>query len=207
VPYEGIDRLRSEDIEHARDLGFVVKLLGVARLLDGAVSARVYPALVPAGHRLAAIGGPDNAVLLESRRTREIMLVGPGAGGDETASAVVADILSILGTHQGSFLHNALADAGRGLAPPGHVSSSFYLRMSVADRPGVLARIASAFGDEGLSIRSVVQSGSGDEARLVLIIHSGREDRMDAAVKRLGALEVVRGEPVVLRVLGDGEGG
>ncbi len=79
--------------------------------------------------------------------------------------------------------------------------------MFVADRPGVLARIASAFGDEGLSIRSVVQSGSGDEARLVLIIHAGREDRMDAAVKRLGALEVVRGEPVVLRVLGDGEGG
>jgi homoserine dehydrogenase len=207
VPYEGIDRLHAEDIEHARSLGFVVKLLGVARLLNGSVSVRVHPALVPVGHRLAAIGGPDNAVLLESRSTREIMLVGPGAGGDETASAVVADILSILGTHQGSFLHNALADAGRGIAPPGSVSSAFYVRMSVADRPGVLARIASVFGEEELSIRSVVQSGSGDEARLVLIIHAGREDRMDAAVERLTALDVVRGDPVVLRVLGDGEGG
>jgi homoserine dehydrogenase len=207
VPHEGIDRLHAEDIEHARSLGFVVKLLGVARLVDGSVTARVYPALVPAGHRLAAIGGPDNAVLLESRSTGEIMLVGPGAGGAETASAVVADILSILGTHKGSFLHNALADAGRGIAPPGGVSSAFYLRMFVADRPGVLARIASVFGEEGLSIRSVVQSGSGDEARLVLIIHAGREDRMHAAVERLGALDDVRGAPVVLRVLGDGEGG
>jgi homoserine dehydrogenase len=207
VPFEGIDRLHAEDIAQARSLGFVVKLLGVARLLNGSVSVRVYPALVPAGHRLAAIGGPDNAVLLESRSSREIMLVGPGAGGAETASAVVADILSILGTHQGSFLHNALADSGRGLAAPGSVSSAFYVRMSVADRPGVLARIASVFGDEGLSIRSVLQSGSGDGARLVLIIHAGREDRMDAAVERLGTLQVVQGAPVVLRVLGDGEGG
>ena len=207
VPYEGIDNLHAEDIEHARSLGFVVKLLGVARLLNGAVSVRVYPALVPRGHRLAAIGGPDNAVLLASRTTREIMLVGPGAGGDETASAVVADVLSILGTHQGSFLHNAMADSGRTIARPGSVASAFYLRMSVADRPGVLARVASIFGDESLSIRSVVQSGSGDEASLVLIVHAGAEERMDAAVARLRALDDVRGEPVLLRVLGDGEGG
>ena len=207
VPYEGIDNLHAEDIEHAHSLGFVVKLLGVARLLNGAVSVRVYPALVPHGHRLAAIGGPDNAVLLESRTTREIMLVGPGAGGDETASAVVADILSILGTHQGSFLHNAMADSGRTIARPGSVASAFYLRMSVSDRPGVLARVASIFGDESLSIRSVVQSGSGDEASLVLILHAGAEERMDAAVARVRALDDVRGEPVLLRVLGDGEGG
>ena len=207
VPFEGIDRLEAEDMEHAAALGFVIKLLGVARLIGGAVSARVYPALVPRGHRLAAIGGPDNAVLIESRATREIMLVGPGAGGIETASAVVADILSILGTHQGSFLHNALADAGRPIAPPGGVSSSFYLRMSVADRPGVLARIASVFGEEELSIRTVVQSGSGDEARLVLIIHSGPEERMERALARVRSLGDVRGEPVMIRVLGSGEGG
>jgi homoserine dehydrogenase len=207
VPYEGIDRLQAEDLGHALALGFVVKLLGVARLMNGSASVRVYPALVPRGHRLAAIDGPDNAVLLESRATREIMLVGPGAGGDETASAVVADILSILGTHQGSFLHNALADAGRAIAPPGSVSSAFYLRMAVADRPGVLARIASAFADEELSIRTVVQSGSGDEARLVLILHNGPEERMEQALARMRALDDVRGDPVMLRVLGSGEGG
>jgi homoserine dehydrogenase len=207
VPFEGIDHLEPADLAHAEALGFVVKLLGVARLIDGSVSVRVYPALVPRGHRLAAIGGPDNAVLLESRATREIMLVGPGAGGAETASAVIADILSILGTHQGSFLHNALADAGRPLAPPGTVESAFYISMSVADRPGVLARIASIFGDEELSIRTVVQSGSGDAARLVLIIHAGPEQRMEAALARVRALSDVQSDPVMIRVLGSGEGG
>jgi homoserine dehydrogenase len=207
VPYEGIDHLEAADLAQARSLGFVVKLLGVARLIDGSVSVRVYPALVPRGHRLAAIGGPDNAVLIQSQATREIMLVGPGAGGAETASAVIADILSILGTHQGSFLHNALADAGRPVAPPGLVESAFFISMSVADRPGVLARIASVFGDEGLSIRTVVQSGSGDEARLVLIIHAGPEQRMEAALARVRALGDVQSVPVMIRVLGSGEGG
>ena len=206
VPFEGIDRLEAEDLGHAASLGFVVKLLGVARLIDGSVSVRVHPALVPSGHRLAAIGGPDNAVLIESRATGEIMLVGPGAGGVETASAVIADILSILGTHQGSFLHNALADAGRPVARPERVRSAFYLRMSVADRPGVLARIASIFADEELSIRTVEQSGAGDEARLVLILHAGPERRMEAALAHVRALGDVRGEPVMIRVLGSGEG-
>jgi homoserine dehydrogenase len=207
VPHEGIDLLQSEDLGHARSLGFVVKLLGVARLMNGSVSVRVYPALVPRGHRLAAIEGPDNAVLLESRGTGEIMLVGPGAGGDETASAVVADVLSILGTHTGSFLHNALADAGRTIAPPGTVESAFYVRMAVDDRPGVLARVASIFGESELSIRSVVQSGAGAQARLVLVLHSGPEERMAQALDRIRALDEVRGEPVMLRVLGSGAGG
>lgn len=207
VPYEGIDRLQAEDLRHAESLGFVVKLLGVARLLDGSVSVRVYPALVPRGHRLAAIGGPDNAVLLESRSTREIMLAGAGAGGDETASAVLADVLSILGTHQGSFLHNALADAGRGIAPPESVSSAFYLRASVVDRPGVLARVASIFAEEQLSIRTVVQSGLGDQASLVLVLHEGLEARMARAVERIRALDDVLADPVMLRVLGSGKGG
>ena len=207
VPFDGIDGLEAEDMAHAAELGFVVKLLGVARLIDGAVSVRVYPALVPSGHRLAAVSGPDNAVLIESAATREIMLVGPGAGGQETASAVIADILSILGTHQGSFLHNALADAGRPIAAPGDVCSAFYLRMAVADRPGVLARIASVFGEEELSIRTVVQGGSGEEARLILILHAGPEQRMADALARVSALDDVRGEPVMIRVLGSGEGG
>lgn len=206
VPYEGIDRLQAEDIARAGDLGFVVKLLGVARLHGGGVSVRVYPALVPRGHRLASIGGPDNAVLLESPATGELMLVGPGAGGDATASAVVADILSILGTHQGSFLHNALVDSGRPLISADDVTSAFYVRMSVSDRPGVLARVASIFAEEQLSIRTVVQSGTGDEARLVLVLHAGVESRMRAALARVGALDEVHGEPVMLRVLGSGEG-
>lgn len=206
VPYEGIDDLRPEDLAQAAELGFVVKLLGVARSQADGISVRVYPGLVSRGHRLAAIGGPDNAVLLESPATGQLMLVGPGAGGDATASAVVADILSVLGTHQGSFLHNALVDSGRPLMPPDEVTSAFYVRLSVADRPGVLARVASIVADEGLSIRTVVQSGTGDEARLVLVLHEGRERHMNAALARVRELDEVRGEPVMLRVLGTGEG-
>jgi homoserine dehydrogenase len=207
VPYEGIDRLQAEDVDMAHDLGFVVKLLGLARLVEGAVSVRVHPTLVPAGHRLAAIGGPDNAVLLESSTVREIMLVGPGAGGTETASAIVADVLSILGTHRGSFLHNALADAGRPILPPDEVQSAFYMRLVVADRPGVLALVASVLGEEGVSIRTVVQRGQGVEARLVMVLHPTPGVRVRAATVRLAALEEVREDPVVIPVLGSGEGG
>ncbi|MBM3664481.1 MAG: homoserine dehydrogenase, partial [Actinobacteria bacterium] len=125
IPYSGIDDLQSEDVDIAHKLGFVTKLLGIARLVDGAVSVRVHPALVPGDHPLAAIDGADNAVLLESSMVRQIMLVGPGAGGTETASAVVSDVLSILGSRPGSFLGGALADAGRPMAADDALESAF----------------------------------------------------------------------------------
>jgi len=206
VPHQGIDRLQREDVELAAELGFAVKLLGVARLVGGGVTVRVYPALVPFDHPLAAVDGPDNAVLLEASTVREIMLVGPGAGGTETASAVVADVLSILGTHRGSFLHNALVDAGRPIVPSGLVPSAFYLRLSVLDRPGVLARVAAIFGEEDVSIRTVLQKGEDDRARLVMVLHPCPEGRVVAAVERVAALSDVRDEPVLLRALGTGEG-
>jgi homoserine dehydrogenase len=203
VPFEGIDGLHGEDFDLAKDLGFVIKLLGVARLVDGGISVRVHPALVPESHRLAAVRGADNAVLLESGTVRQIMLVGPGAGGTETASAVLADVLSILGTAQGSFLQNALADAGRPLLSPDQTESAFYVRLRVVDRPGVLARIATVFANSGLSIRSVIQRGEGDGARLVLVTHMGSEARMNAALDAMRDMEEVRGEPVLLRLLAE----
>lgn len=206
VPFLGIDGLGAEDVEIADGLGYAVKLLGIAELIDGAVSARVFPALVPHGHRLAAVEGADNAVLLESHSAGEIMLVGPGAGGSETASAVLADVLSILGTQRGSFLHNALADAGRPIAPAGALRSAFYVRLSVRDRPGVLARVASVLADGELSIQTVLQQGQDDAARLVMILHEGREDRMMAAIEQIAGVSDVREPPVVLHVLANGGG-
>jgi homoserine dehydrogenase len=131
------------------------------------------------------------------------MLVGPGAGGTETASAVLADVLSILGTAEGSFLQNALADAGRPLLTPDQTASAFYVRLRVVDRPGVLARIATVFADADLSIRSVIQRGEGDGARLVLVTHVGSEARMNAALHAMRAMDDVRGEPVLLRLLAE----
>ncbi len=204
VPYVGIDRLQAEDVDLARQLGFVTKLLGVARIHNNAVSVRVHPALVPADHSLASVNGPDNAVLLESDTVRQIMLVGPGAGGMETASAVVADVLSITGSEPGSFLTGALADAGRPIAPVGSLESAFYLRLQVADEPGVLARVASVLGDCGVSILTVLQRGEGEAARLVMILHRGPESRVTDAIARLRDLADVRDEPVLIHVVGDG---
>ncbi len=201
VPYEGIDRLSAEDIELAGDLGYTIKLLGVAKLTDGGVSVRVHPALIPHEHRLAAVSGPDNAVLLESVAVRQIMLVGPGAGGTETASAVLADVLSILGTPNRGFLQNALTDAGRPLRDPDLTSSAFYVRLRVSDRPGVLAQIASVFAEAEISIGSVIQQGEGDAARLVLVTHETQERRMNTAISAIRDVTDVRGEPVVVRVL------
>jgi homoserine dehydrogenase len=207
VPYSGIDDLQSDDVDIAHELGFVMKLLGVARLVDGAVSVRVHPALVPADHPLASVSGADNAVLLESSMVRQIMLVGPGAGGTETASAVVSDVLSILGSRPGSFLGGALADAGRPMAPEGSLESAFYLRLEVADQPGVLARISSVLGESGVSILTVLQRGEGESARLVMILHRGPESQVQDAIGRLRDMPEVREEPVVITVVGSGEAG
>ena len=187
--------LQAEDLGHARSLGFVVKLVGVARLLNGSVSVRVYPALVPRGHRLAAVGGPDNAVLLESRATREIMLVGPGAGGDETASAVRGGH-PLDPRHPSGLLPAQRPRRRRPHHRPARPGGVGLLRADGgADRPGVLARVAAVFGDAELSIRTVVQSGAGEQARLVLVLHSGPEARMAQALERIRALDEVSESP------------
>lgn len=205
VPYSGIDDLQSEDVDIAAELGFVMKLLGVARLVDGAVSVRVHPALVPGDHPLAAIDGADNAVLLESSMVRQIMLVGPGAGGTETASAVVSDVLSILGSRPGSFLGGALADAGRPMAGDDALESAFYLRLEVADEPGVLARVSAVLGESGVSILTVLQRGEGDSARLVMILHRSPEGQVAEAIGRLAEMPEVTAPPVIIAVVGSGE--
>ena len=205
VPYAGIDDLQGDDVDMAHELGFVMKLLGVARLVDGAVSVRVHPALVPGEHPLASVGGADNAVLLESSMVRQIMLVGPGAGGTETASAVVSDVLSILGSRPGSFLAGALADAGRPMAAEGALESAFYLRLQVADEPGVLARISSVLGESGVSILTVLQRGEGAGARLVMILHRTPESLVRESLERLRAMPEVGADPVLIHVVGSGE--
>jgi len=205
VPYSGIDDLQSQDVDMANELGFVMRLLGIARLVDGAVSVRVHPALVPGDHPLAAIDGADNAVLLESSMVRQIMLVGPGAGGTETASAVVSDVLSILGSRPGSFLGGALADAGRPMAADDALESAFYLRLEVADEPGVLARVSSVLGESEVSILTVLQRGEGDSARLVMILHRSPEAQVAEAIGRLAEMPEVNAPPVLIAVVGSGE--
>ncbi len=201
VAYEGIQAVSLGDVRYAKDLGFAVKLIGAARLIDGRVSVRVFPALVPVDHPLAAISGSNNAVFLRGDEIGEIMLMGPGAGGQPTATAVVSDIVSIANTKNVGFLQSCSCYRELGFYPADEVESAFFIKMNVEDRAGVLARIASVFGEHGVSIASMIQKGRGAEAELVLITHPTREKHFFAAIDEMKALSCCRNDPMTLRVL------
>jgi homoserine dehydrogenase len=195
VSYEGIERITPDDIAYARELGLSLKLVGSAERVDGAVAVHVYPAFLYAEHPLASVNGAFNAVTIESPAITEITLSGPGAGGIQTASAVLGDVISAM-------------IPPPSLPPPAveqpivtDVEFSFYVHLEVADRPGVLAQVAEILGLQGVSIRSVVQKGLGDEARLVMVMHPVLESRFRAAVQMIARLDFVRERPRVIRVI------
>jgi homoserine dehydrogenase len=197
VPYEGVEEITADDIDYAREFGLVLKLLGVAERRGQGISVRVCPCFIYQGHPLAAIGGPFNAVTLESPAITEITLSGPGAGGRETASAVLGDVVSVIGS------------AGMDLEPieelaivPGEqVESAFYLHLEVEDRPGVLAEVAQVLGDHDVSVKSVVQKGLGEKARLVMVMHPVAEGRFMDALARISELGFMRSRPRTIRVI------
>ncbi len=203
VEYEGITNVSALDIAHGKRLGLVAKLLGVAKLVNGGMNVRVYPAFLPGSHPLAGVSGAYNAVFLESDTFDEIMLFGPGAGSVPTASAVIGDVISIVNTVKGSYTRNCLCYRDLSFFPDADMVSRFYLRLRVVDQPGVLARISALFGDEGVSIESMVQEGRGDEAELVLVLHPVREEQFFTALGKIKALGEVHGEPSVIRVEGE----
>jgi homoserine dehydrogenase len=195
VGCEGIERITPDDIEYAKELGLSLKLVGSAERIDGGVAVHVYPAFLYADHPLASVGGAFNAVTIESPAITEITLSGPGAGGIQTASAVLGDVISAM-------------IPPPSLPPPAvqqpivtDVEFSFYLHLEVADRPGVLAQVAEILGLQGVSIRSVVQKGLGREARLVMVMHPVLESKFRAAVDLISGLDFVREPPRVIRVI------
>ncbi|GAB4251080.1 MAG: homoserine dehydrogenase [Thermoleophilia bacterium] len=201
VACEGIEKITAEDVRYAKELGFVIKLIGAARLIDGKVNVRVHPTLVPASHPLASINGSYNAVYLQGHAIDEIMLTGPGAGGIPTASAVVSDIVSIISTKTAGFLQNCSCYKTLAFLPDDEVVSTFFIRAQVEDRAGVLAQIASVFGEHDVSIESMLQKNRGDDAELVLITHPTKEKGFFAAIDRVADLACVKGRPMTIRVL------
>ncbi len=195
VAYEGIEGVTPEDISYARELDLSLKLLGVAERRDGGISVRVFPCFLYGGHPLAPISGPFNAVMVEAPAITEVTMSGPGAGGIQTASAVLSDVVSIISGEA------PVHEAGADLAVVSDVTSSFYLHLEVADRPGVLAQIAKVLGDNEVSVKSVVQRGIGDDARLVMVLHECRESSFAAAVAAIGELEEMRSPPRFIRVI------
>jgi homoserine dehydrogenase len=195
VPYEGIEGIRPDDLAYAKELGLSLKLLGVAERRDGGISVRVFPCFLYPGHPLAPIEGPFNAVMVEAPAITEVTMSGPGAGGLQTASAVLGDVVSVL--VGGAPVHETRAE----LPIVADVTSSFYLYLEVADRPGVLATVATVLGDNDVSVKSVVQRGAGDDARLVMVVHECLESRFAAAVAALGELDDLRSPPRSIHVI------
>jgi homoserine dehydrogenase len=195
VLYEGIEHLTADDMEYARDLGLGLKLIGTAERVDGGLSVRVHPAFLYSEHPLASVSGPFNAVTIESQAITEITLSGPGAGGPQTASAVLGDVISAM------IPPASTPPATDRLEIVTDVESAFYLHLEVADRPGVLAQVAQLLGLQGASIRSVVQKGLGENARLVMVTHPILESKFYAAVELIGALDFMRSRPRPIRVI------
>jgi homoserine dehydrogenase len=195
VIYEGIEHITADDMEYARDLGLGLKLLGTAEKVDGGLSVRVHPAFLYGSHPLASVGGPFNAVTIESESITEITLSGPGAGGPQTASAVLGDVISAM------IPPASTPEATQALEIVQDVESAFYLHMEVADRPGVLAQVAQILGLQGASVKSVVQKGLGEKARLVMVVHPLLESKFYAAVDMIAGLDFMRSRPRAIRVI------
>ncbi|HYU57439.1 MAG TPA: homoserine dehydrogenase [Actinomycetota bacterium] len=200
---EGIGSVTREDIDFAGRLGYVVKLLAIAELDDGEIAVRVHPAMIPGDHPLAAVRDSFNAVFVEGTHVGELMFYGRGAGGAPTATAVAGDVVDVA---------RNLVAGGRGVGctcyedrairPMDRMESQYYLLLDVVDRPGVLAQVAGAFGANRVSIRSVWQEGTGEDALLVIITHRGNEGALQSTVHGLRALDVVNEVRSVMRVEG-----
>jgi len=203
VAFEGLERVAAEDVAAARQMEMVVRLVGAATLVDGQVDVRVRPALVDRRHPLAAVEGAFNAVMLQGDAIREITLEGPGAGGLETASAVVADMVTIVGTTGTGFLQNDACWRELPRLPEGEVASPFYVRVEVADRPGVLALVALRLAAQGVSIARLVQQQGEQSATLHIVTHEAPAGHLREALDEIDALEETRGKASALPVISD----
>ena len=199
---EGIAGVTAVDISFAARLGYVVKLLAVAELIDDRVAVRVHPAMIPSNHPLAAVRDSFNAVFIEGEAVGELMLYGRGAGGMPTASAVLGDLIDAAHNLRAGGAGRSAALSRARICPIDELSSQYYLSMEVLDQPGVLAAIGGVFADHDVSIRSMEQVGLGEEAQLIFITHTARERDVQASLQELRHLDVVEQVGTVLRVIG-----
>ncbi len=194
---EGISRLSSRDFQYAREFGFAIKLLAIAKDSSDVIEVRVHPVFIPEDSLLAKVDGVYNAVLIEGDLVDKVLFFGQGAGPLPTSSAVVADVVAaaqeirrgVPGRRGWRF------DSGRAIKPMSEVETRYYLRINVADRPGVLAQIARVLGSHEISISSAIQKLSdpvAETAEIVIITHHAPEKAMQAALTELDGLEVVK---------------
>jgi homoserine dehydrogenase len=200
---EGISAITPDDISFAARLGYVIKLLAVVeQSVDGQVDVRVHPAMVPATHPLASVRDSFNAVFVEGEAVGELMMLGRGAGGMPTASAVLGDVLDAAHNLKAGSTGRTVVLRPSTIRPIDDLVSEYYLTLEVADRPGVLAAVAKVFEDHSVSIRSMEQLGLGAEARLIFITHTARERDVQDCLRDLRHLDVVDRIGGLVRVVG-----
>jgi homoserine dehydrogenase len=207
---EGIAQLMQEDIRYAEELGYRIKLLGITRRAARGIELRVHPTLVPAARLIANVEGPMNAVLVKGDAVGPTLYYGPGAGAEPTASAVIADLVDVTRMHTAdpehrvphlAFQPDQLSDIP--FLPIGEVVTSYYLRMRVLDRPGVLADITRILADREISIDAMIQkepSEGEDQTDIILLTHESVERQLVDAIASIEALASVRGKVVRIRM-------
>lgn len=200
---EGITAITAHDIQYARELGHAIKLLGVTAVRDGKIEQRVHPCMIPHDAPLATVDGVYNAIQVEGDRVGRLFLEGRGAGAGPTASSVVADLIDIA---RGTYIPPLNMTMQRIREPQfsaiEDVESCYYLRLTVYDRPGVLADVANVFRDAGISVRSLIQHESKPEApvHIVITTHETRESNMQSALEKLATLQSVIETPQRIRM-------
>ncbi|MGO8754493.1 MAG: homoserine dehydrogenase [Gallionellaceae bacterium] len=207
---EGISKLQAEDIKYAEQLGYRIKLLGITKRTPEGVELRVHPTLIPARRLIANVEGAMNAVLVQGDAVGATLYYGKGAGAEPTASAVIADLVDVTRMHTAdpenrvphlAFQPNQMVDLK--VLPMDEVQTSYYLRLRVADKPGVLADITRILADEQISIDAVIQKEPGegeDQTDLIMLTHMTREKRVNAAIMKIERLPVVAGKVTRLRL-------
>ena len=202
VVCEGISRITLDDIQTARDMGFSIRLLGLAKLHPEGLEQRVRPCMVDERSIIGALPGVTNAVIVEGDFVGQVALTGPGAGAGATASAVMADVLDIArGVRAPLFGRPATSLTAAPRLAHGDEHSPYYLRFMLEDRPGALAGLAAALAEAGVSIHRMRQYGQGaDAVPVVIVTHDARRDRIDAALAHIERLPVSRAAPVAIRI-------
>jgi len=203
---EGISEVTAADVQSAQEMDSVVKLLAICELKDGAVAARVHPAMIPRSHPLASVRGAFNAIFVESEAAGQLMFYGPGAGGAPTASAVLGDLVTVARNRLGDVRGPGESSyADRAVLPMGETLTRYHVAIDVDDKAGVLAAIATAFAEQGVSIQTVRQEGRGADAQLVVVSHRATDAQLSATVEHLRTMPIVREVTSVMRVEGGAE--
>lgn len=203
---EGMTEVTAADFASAKEMGCTIKLLAICeRAADGAsVTARVHPAMIPLSHPLASVRGAYNAVFVESDAAGQLMFYGPGAGGSPTASAVLGDLVAVCRNRIGGATGpGESAYAALPVSPMGDVVTRYHISLDVADKPGVLAQVATVFAEHGVSIDTVRQQGKDGEASLVVVTHRASDAALTGTVEALRKLDTVRGVASIMRVEGE----